>query len=101
MENLQFARRGHRRKEGFGLSYFSTCKRYRLYHGDIVGHVRWADHGLKPRWYAHRVEPDGRVLHVISRHRSKERAAAACEADLRRLNSPPKRRQTCKKSGRR
>ena len=97
MEDLQFAQRGHRKKEGFGLVYMSACKRYRLYLGDMVGFVRWEDHGLKPRWYANRVEPDGRVLHTISWHRSRERAIAACKTDLRKQSKfHPKMEKKCK-----
>lgn len=80
---MEFSARGYRKKPGFGLSYLSECKRYRIYYGDQVGYVKWSNHGLKPRWYAHRVDPDGRALETISRHRTKHRAIQACEKDAR------------------
>lgn len=74
--SLTFPRRGHRKKEGYGLTYRS-CESpdYALYFGDQVAGVRWRDHDVAERWL---VIVRNRV---VSRHR-KRRAA---ERELQRI----------------
>lgn len=73
---LTFAKRGRRRKAGYGLYYRSACGRYDLYRSNQVAGVR-----LPERWLAIAREP---TPHLISRHRKRGPAMAACDRHARR-----------------
>lgn len=67
---MTFARRGHRRKPGYGLYYKSDCGRFAVYRSDQAAGVP-----LPLRWLAVELLPTPRI---ISRHRRRTRAETAC-----------------------
>lgn len=72
---LQFAKRGYRRREGGGLTYRSKCGRFAIYCSDQCGGVP-----LYPvRWLAIARGQHGES--IISRHRKREAAELACERE--------------------
>jgi hypothetical protein len=75
---VDFPTRGFRRRVGYGISYVSRCGRYELYKSDQVDclpvkPVRWIAIAL-----AAPVAGGGVVRKVLSRHKRRPPAAAAC-----------------------
>lgn len=81
---VQFAKRGRRPKFGYGLHFASECRRYELYKSDKVGGVPVKPH----RWLAIVLVADerGGGRRVLSRHKTRNAAAAACIKHLRRAS---------------
>jgi hypothetical protein len=78
---LAFTSRGYRPMAGYSLHYRSACHRYRVTFGDLVGGIKIANFGLPPRWLAI-VDTDA-GQRIVSNHRSRAAAVAACEKHLK------------------
>lgn len=94
---LEFPARGYRRTPGNGLTYRSKCGRFIVYKSDQVAGVRIRP----PRWLAIEVTIGG-GQRIISRHKKRETAEAACNRAANRGDSttsrarpatPPKQRK--------
>lgn len=74
MSQLVFPKRGTRHREN-GLTYRSKCRRYALYQSDQVAGVR-----LRPiYWKAMLIDSNGFPTTILSRHKSRAAALAACQ----------------------
>lgn len=78
-EKLVWSKRGVRRKQGYGLYYYSKCRRYTIYKSDQVDGVK-----VPTRWLAYHTTIG--VWRLISRHEKRPRAEKACENHLHQKN---------------